>query len=92
VTLKTKATAERIGDIIELTPQILSEPGYDMPTVSKNVFGKKYRYFYAAAMCDPGPFKNSVSSYHTQTFNVLRNCWEQVYDVIMSTWPKYKTF
>jgi hypothetical protein len=62
VTLKTKATAKKVGDIIELVPQSLSEPGYELPTISRNVFGKKYRYYYCAGMYDPGPFRNSVSS------------------------------
>jgi hypothetical protein len=62
VTLKTKATAKKVGDIIELMPQSLSEPGYELPMISRNVFGKKYRYYYCAGMYDPGPFRNSVSS------------------------------
>jgi hypothetical protein len=62
VTLKTNATAERVGNVIELTPQILSEPGYELPTVSKNIFGRKYRYYYCAGMYDPASFANSVSS------------------------------
>jgi hypothetical protein len=54
--------AEKVGDVIEVTPQILSEPGYELPTISRNIFGKKYRYYYGAGMYDPGPFGNSVSS------------------------------
>lgn len=61
VTLETKARAEKVGDVIEVTPQILSEPGYELPSINRNVFGKKYRYFYGAGMYDPGPFRNSVS-------------------------------
>jgi hypothetical protein len=61
VTLSTNATAERVGDVIQLTSQILSDPGYELPTISWNVFGKKYRYYYVAGMYDPGPFGNSVS-------------------------------
>lgn len=72
VTLKTKATAEKVGDVIEVTPQILSEPGYELPSVSRNVFGKKYRYFYVAGMYDPGPFTNSVSS---RIHYIIFNCW-----------------
>jgi hypothetical protein len=62
VTLKTKATARKVGDVIELIPQSLSEPGYELPTISRNVFGKKYSYYYGAGMYTPGPFRNSVSS------------------------------
>ncbi|KDR21650.1 beta,beta-carotene 15,15'-dioxygenase-like [Zootermopsis nevadensis] len=67
VTLKTKAKAERVGDVIELTPQILSDPGYDLPVVSNNVFGKKYRYYYCSGMYDPGPFSNSLIKVDVET-------------------------
>ncbi|GFG28821.1 hypothetical protein Cfor_02008, partial [Coptotermes formosanus] len=70
VTLKTKATAEKFGDVIEVTPQILSKPGYELPTVSRNVFGKKYRYFYGAGMYDPGPFRNSLLKVDTETGDI----------------------
>jgi len=70
VTLKTKATAEKFGDIIQVTPQILSEPGYELPSISRNVFGKKYRYFYGAGMYTPGPFRNSLIKVDTDTGDI----------------------
>lgn len=70
VTLKTKATARKVGDIIELVPQSLSEPGYELPTISRNIFGKKYRYYYCAGMYDPGPFRNSLIKVDVETGDV----------------------
>jgi len=70
VTLKTKATAEKVGNVIEVTPQILSEQGYELPSISRNVFGKKYRYFYGAGMYDPGPFRNSLLKVDTETGDI----------------------
>lgn len=63
VSLSKSATAEKINNIICVTPEILSEPGYELPTINKSLYGHKYRYYYATGMYDPGSFKNSVSIY-----------------------------
>lgn len=70
VTLKTKATAEKFGDVIQVTPQILSEPGYELPSVSRNVFGKKYRYFYGVGLYNTAPFGNSLIKINTETGDI----------------------
>lgn len=70
VTLKTTATAVKNGDIIQVTPQILSEPGYELPTVSRTVFGKKYRYYYACGLYDPGAFTNALLKVDVETGDV----------------------
>nr|CAD7428112.1 unnamed protein product [Timema monikensis] len=62
VTLDSKATAEKDGDTVYLKPEDLSEPGYELPTINQQNFGKKYRYYYCSGMYDPGPFRNSVKT------------------------------
>lgn len=60
VTLNTSATAELIDDVVHVSPQVITEPGYELPIINKQYLGRKYQYFYASAMFDPGRYHNSV--------------------------------
>lgn len=71
VTLKTSATAEVVNDAVLVSPHILTQPGYEMPVINKQYFGKKYRYFYATAMFDPGQYHNSIIKIDVETGNTL---------------------
>ncbi|CAG2068183.1 unnamed protein product [Timema podura] len=71
VTLDSKATADKDGDTVYLKPEDLSEPGYELPTINPQNFGKKYRYYYCSGMYDPGPFRNSIMKVDTTTKNVM---------------------
>ncbi|XP_067003223.2 beta,beta-carotene 15,15'-dioxygenase [Anabrus simplex] len=68
VTLDSEVTAEKTGKIIHLTPRDLSsQPGYELPVINKQYFGKKYRYYYSVGMYDPGEFRNSVLKVDAET-------------------------
>lgn len=61
VTLKTTATAERKGNVIQVTSQALSRRGYEQPCINKAFLGRKYRYYYASGMIDCGDLRQTVS-------------------------------
>ena len=63
VTLNTSATAELVElaeNVVFVSPQVITEPGYELPIINTEYLSRKYRYFYAAAMFDPGRYHNSV--------------------------------
>ncbi|XP_046405913.1 beta,beta-carotene 15,15'-dioxygenase-like [Ischnura elegans] len=71
VTLKgTKATALKVGDAVTLTCEIISEPGYDLPTMNNSYYGKKYKYFYAVGLFNVGGYQNSIVKVNTLTGEV----------------------
>lgn len=53
-------SAVRKGNKIIIAGRNLTEPSYDLPTISSRVAGKKYTYFYASGMYGDGTFRNSV--------------------------------
>lgn len=64
--INTQATAVLIEDTLWIEPEDLTNnQGYELPSVNLAYFGKPYRYYYAAGMYDPGPFRNTVSENHT---------------------------
>lgn len=62
MSLKTTATAERKGSVIQVTSQVLSRRGYEQPCINKAFLGLKYRYYYASGMIDCGDLRNTVST------------------------------
>lgn len=71
VTLNTKATAELVDDVVHVSPQVLTKPGYELPIINKEFLGRKYRYFYASSMFDPGCYHNSIIKVDVETGNTL---------------------
>lgn len=62
MTLKTTATAERKGNVINVSSQTLTaERGYEQPNINRDYLGRKHRYMYASGMIDGGNLRNSVS-------------------------------
>uniref|UniRef100_A0A1B6IFB6 Uncharacterized protein n=1 Tax=Homalodisca liturata TaxID=320908 RepID=A0A1B6IFB6_9HEMI len=71
VTVKSSATAEWREDTVHLTGHTLSEQrGYEQPCINPCYRGRKYRYFYASAMIDCGPLRNSLVKVDTATGSV----------------------
>ncbi|KAF4517702.1 hypothetical protein B566_EDAN013380 [Ephemera danica] len=69
---KTAARAVRRGDTVHLVPHKLSrDVGYELPSINKAFFTRKYRYYYATGMYDPNVFRNSVLKVNTETGEVL---------------------
>ncbi|KAG8231383.1 hypothetical protein J437_LFUL008931 [Ladona fulva] len=72
VTLEeASAKAFKTGDYITVTCELLSEPGYELPTINRNRFGKKYRYYYAVGLFDQDPYRNSIVKVDTCTGEIL---------------------
>ncbi|XP_039276561.1 beta,beta-carotene 15,15'-dioxygenase-like [Nilaparvata lugens] len=67
ITISKKATAIKEKDTIWLSPELLSEPGYELPAINRQYFGVKYRFYYSTGMFDPGQFRNSLVKVDTMT-------------------------
>ncbi|BES91568.1 Hypothetical protein NTJ_04378 [Nesidiocoris tenuis] len=65
-------SAVRKGNKIIIAGRNLTEPSYDLPTISSRVAGKKYTYFYASGMYGDGTFRNSVVKVNVETGDITK--------------------
>ncbi|RZF43304.1 hypothetical protein LSTR_LSTR001565 [Laodelphax striatellus] len=67
INISKTATAMKEKDTILLSPELLSEPGYELPVINREDSGIKYRFYYSTGMFDPGQFRNSLVKVDTRT-------------------------
>ena len=65
VSVKSDAQAMRCGSSIIVTPEILTEVGFEYPVVNKRKTGKKNTFFYATGTMGDTPFRNSLTKFDT---------------------------
>lgn len=75
VTLKTTATAEWKGEIIEVTSEGLGSCGYELPCINPLYLTRKYRYFYGSGMIDAGQMRNTIVKVDAHTGSLLK--WKE---------------
>ncbi|CAG7834316.1 unnamed protein product [Allacma fusca] len=61
VTLKSEATAVRKGNLVTLTPEILStEKGMELPAINRSFQSKKYDMFYGSSCFNESVYTNAI--------------------------------
>ena len=63
VAVKSDATAVRVGSSIVLTPEVVTESGFEYPVINKKYLGKKNSFFYASGTYGESVFKNSITKF-----------------------------
>lgn len=63
VCVKSTARAVRSGSSIVLTPEVLTQPGFEYPIINKKRLGKKNSYFYASGSLGESAFENSITKF-----------------------------
>lgn len=66
VAIKSTASAIRQGSEIILTPEILTDRGFEMPVINQKFMGKKHSYFYASGVPGDSSFSNALCKCDTK--------------------------
>jgi len=61
VTASSSATAVRKGNHIIVTPEIITKPGLEFPTINRNFLCKKTNFYYATGSAGRSYFENAIS-------------------------------
>lgn len=56
VTIKTGATAKRVGKQLVVTSEVVTQPGLELPTINKRFLTKKTSFYYGTGSATKGFF------------------------------------
>jgi carotenoid cleavage dioxygenase-like enzyme len=66
VAVKSEATAIRTGSSVILSPEIMTEAGFEYPVINKKFLGRKNSFFYASGTYGESVFKNSITKFDSK--------------------------